>query len=257
MNFLRTPSFYNNEEYFNKYLGKTSYYIGLQNVVEKVISLAKPNTILEMGAALGTTTLSMANKFPNSRFVGTDIREDIVSTASDLCKNVSNISFFAADMCELAKQNLSSYDLIYLLYSFHHILDPISNKTTFLQNCYSNMRKGSLLLIAETFLPDGIPQLEKHASIHELFKLRAEEGYASTFWAALETLDTPNIELARQIADFSKSEESLAGENVYNRTDEYLVDFSWLIETASKCGFDIVIAEPVNALMEKAILLRK
>lgn len=257
MDFIKTPSFYNNEEYFNKYLGKTSYYISLQNIVEKIISLTNPNSVLEMGAALGTTTLLMANKFPNTKFVGTDIREDIVSTASDLCKDVSNLSFFAADMCELAKQDLSSYDLIYLLYSFHHILDPLSSKADFLQNCYANMKKGSFLLITETFLPDGIPQLEKHISIRELFKLRAEEGYASTFWAALECLDITNVDLAQQIANFSKSEESLAGENVYNRIDEYLVDFSWLIETASSCGFDVVIAEPVNALMEKAILLRK
>lgn len=257
MDFLKTPSFYNNEEYFNKYLGKTSYYTSLQNIVEKIISLAKPNTVLEMGAALGSTTLLMASRFPNTKFIGTDIREDIVSKALDLSKDVSNVSFFVADMCELAQQDLSSYDLIYLLYSFHHISDPICNKTAFLQNCYLNMKKGSFLLITETFLPDGIPQLEKHASIRELFKLRAEEGYASTFWAVLENLNSQNIALAQQIANFSKSEESLAGENVYNRIDEYLVDFSWLIETAQKCGFDVVISEPVNTLMEKVILLRR
>lgn len=257
MDFFKTPSFYNNEEYFKRYLGQTSYYTALQNTIEKIISLTTPHTVLEMGAALGTTTLLMANKFPNIQFVGTDIRKDIVSKALDLSKNVDNASFFTADMCELAKEDLSSYDLIYLLYSFHHILDPLNNKKTFLQNCYSNMKKGSFLLIAETFLPDGIPQLAKHASIQELFKLRAEEGYASTFWTALENINDQDIELAKQIADFSKSEESIAGENVYNRIDEYLVDFSWLIETALQCGFNVVISEPVNALMEKAILLKR
>lgn len=257
MDFLRTPSFYNNEEYFNKYLGKTSYYLSLQNVVNKIITLTNPQVVLEMGAALGTTTCLMAQKHPNTIFFGTDIREEIISQATSLSETQKNVTFFTADMCEQANSDLCSYDLIYMLYSFHHIVDPLENKLLFLKNCYRNMKTGSYLLIVETFLPDGIPTLKEHISIKELFKLRSEEGYASTYWAALKSLSTTDLNFAQEVANFSKSEESIAGENVYNRVDEYLVDFPWLIEAAKDCGFKIVIAEPVNALMEKAILLRR
>ena len=41
------------------------------------------------------------------------------------------------------------------------------------------------------------------------------------------------------------------------RKEEYLVKFSWLVETARACGFKVIIAEPVNSIMEKALLLQK
>ena len=36
MDYQDTPSFYNNQEFFSQYLGCTSYYIGLKNVVKKI-----------------------------------------------------------------------------------------------------------------------------------------------------------------------------------------------------------------------------
>ena len=255
--YKNTPSFYNNEEYFNKYLGRTSYYLNLQNVVDKIVALTKPGKVLELGAALGATSIKLARNYPDVLFVGADLRPDVVELAQKSVIDQNNISFFAEDMCDTVKRELDEYDLIFLLYSFHHILDPLDRKVEFLEDCYKNMRKGSYLLIMETFLPEELNGIKEEQPILDLWKLRAEEGYASTYWAALQELTEEGLNFANKVAATSGKEESEAGNHVYRREDEYLIKFSWLKEKAEKSGFKVVIAEPVNCLFEKAILLKK
>lgn len=258
MDYQDTPSFYNNQEFFNQYLGNTSYYIGLKNVVKKITDLISPKKVLEFGSALGTTSISLASQYPDIDFEGSDIRENVVEQANNMAKSISNVRFFVSDMCKQVKcKDISKYDLIFLLYSFHHITDPLERKVSFLQDCYANMKDGGYLLIAETFLPEETVGLKTDKSITDLFKLRAAEGYASTYWNALNSLSNESLDRTKAIALKSMKEESNAGALVNKRQDEYLVKFSWLIEAAKSCGFSIVLAEPVNALMEKALLLRK
>ena len=256
VDYQNTPSFYNNEDFFNQYLGCTSYYTGLQNVVKKIIKITNAHSVLELGSALGTTTLAMAKEYPNIVFSGSDIRGDVVAQANEEAKEHDNVTFMQADMCEhVMSPTLSEFDLIFLLYSFHHILDPLDNKIDFLKSCYANMKLGSYLLITETFLPEDAEALKENVQIEQLFEQRAAEGYASTFWAALNSLN--EIEIAKKAASVSLNEELEAGHLVNERNEEYLVKFSWLVETAKDCGFKVVIAEPVNSIMEKALLLQK
>lgn len=256
VDYQNTPSFYNNEDFFNQYLGCTSYYTGLQNVVKKIIKITNSKKVLELGSALGTTTLAMAKEYSNISFTGSDIRKDVVAKANEDAKKYDNVSFIQVDMCEyVTASTLSEYDLVFLLYSFHHILDPLDNKVEFLKNCYSNMKLGSYLLITETFLPEDIETIKESVGIEQLFEQRAIEGYASTFWATLNSMD--EFEIAKKVANVSFNEELEAGRLVNKRNEEYLVKFSWLVETAKACGFNVVIAEPVNSIMEKALLLQK
>lgn len=252
-----TPSFYSNEEFFNRYLGRTSYYLGLQSVVDKLINLIKPKTVLELGAALGTTTVAMAKRHPQAEFRGSDLRADVVRKANESAMAQDNLSFFVEDMCDTAKQDLSGYDLIFLLYSFHHIEDPLGRKMEFLANCHRNMREGAYLLIAETFLPEELQGDREEQPIVDLWSVRSAEGYASTYWAALQDLSDDGLDFAKRVAQTSHDEESEAGSCVFRRDGEYLVKFSWLVDEAKRAGFEVVIAEPVNCLCEKALLLRK
>lgn len=258
MDYQDTPSFYNNQDFFNQYLGCTSYYRSLQNIVKTITDLVSPKNVLEFGSALGTTTISLAAQYPTISFEGSDIRENVVEQANSLAKDLCNVRFFVSDMCQYVKNNdVSNYDLIFLLYSFHHITDPLEKKVSFLQDCYTKMKTGGYLLITETFLPEETEGLKADERITELFNLRATEGYASTYWNALSSLSEEGLNMTKAIALKSMKEESNAGDLVNKRQDEYLVKFSWLIETAKACGFNVVLAEPVNALMEKAILLKK
>lgn len=257
MDYNNTPSFYNNEDYFYKYLGCTSYYLGLQRITKKIIDLTDSSNVLELGCALGITSIYLAREFPNKYFWGTDIREDVIEKACQKSEDMDNISFETYDMCNQVKHSLSKYDMIFLLYSFHHILDPLENKIEFLKDCYNNMKKGSYLMIAETFLPESVKQLKEDDDINLLFKFRSLEGYASTFWSALQSISQEGVEFALKVAKTSRSEEAEAGNHVFERNEEYLVKFSWLIDCVKKVGFEVIIAEPINCINENVILIRR
>jgi len=252
MNYDYTPSFYNDEEFFNEYLGRTSYYLKLQDITKKLISICHPQEVLELGSALGTTISMLAQSFPTIQFTGIDIRGAIIQDAKNKYQNVNNLRFECADMCQFMGEQITKYDFIFLLYAFHHITDPLLTKENFLKKCYDNMKPGSYLFITETFLPS---EDDEWPTVETLFKARALEGYASTYWESLRSLEDNDIKLASKIASTSLKEETTAGQLVKNRDSEYLVEFNWLIELCKKIGFHIVIAEPVNCINEKAILL--
>jgi hypothetical protein len=83
------------------------------------------------------------------------------------------------------------------------------------------------------------------------------EGYASTFWASLSDLSDEAIEQSRSIGKFSLEYEKKAGDLVATRDNEYLVNMSWLVDTAKSIGFHVRIAEPVNAMGDGLVLLKK
>ncbi len=256
--FTKTPSYFNNKETFEKYLGQTSYYLALQDAVGKIIGIIKPSKVLELGSATGATTIKMANLFKNVKFVGLDMRSDVTDIAVKEAKGkkISNVDFATADMCEAVKAELDA-DLIYMLYSYHHILDPLEKKITFLQDAFAHMKKKSYLCVAETFIPETAADLFDSEEIIKLWEVRKDEGAASTFWKALTSFGDNDLALTRQVAAYSRENEFFAGKLVAKRRDEYLVKRSWLADIGIKIGFKIVINEPVNALGDGVVLFVK
>lgn len=123
--------------------------------------------------------------------------------------------FFTEDMCNVVEYSIKEYGLIFLLYAFHHIPDPLEMKIKFLENCYKNMRKGAYLLILETFLPEEIESIKEEQPILNLWQLRAKEGYASTYWTALNNLSNEGLSFAKKVATTAENEESEAGNHVF------------------------------------------
>lgn len=252
-----TPSYFNNCEYFNKYLGKTSYYIALQNALATCIMRLEPERVIDLGCALGTTTFMLADKFDKIEFSGLDMRDDVVSKTNKMQESrdysgKDNATFICADMTNfVATEEISEYQLIYMLYSFHHIIDPDDNKIKFIQDTFNNMSSGSYLWIGETFLP------ENGMNVNELWTLRATEGHASTFWACLNDYKGVALKRAKEIAGISHDEEYKAGIHVNDRDEEYLVARSWTADHLEKAGFELIINEPVNALGDGVILVKK
>ncbi len=257
-NYDKTPSFYNSEEVFNNFLRSTSYYTGIQECLINIVNLTKPKKIVELGSATGASTFLLAERYSGRgiSIVGYDFRENIVEEARRLNK-FKNVSFACKDMVEFAKEPTDA-DFVFMLYSFHHIVDPLENKIQFLKNLYKNMKKGAYVCVLETFIPENVKLSDKE-KIKEFWKLRSEEAYASTFWAALKYKDLTkeNIKTAEKIASFSEKNEHTCGPLVAKRENEYLVQRSWLKEKGKKAGFKVLLDQPINAIGEGVVLLQK
>lgn len=253
-----TPSFFNNNDAFEKYLGNTSYYLGLQNNVLKLVGLINPKSIIECGSAIGTTSIKIAETYSNIHVVGFDMRNDVVKIAQEEAKNkgLSNLQFYTQNMMDFANSEVLA-DFILLLYSFHHIIDPIDNKVQFLKNLYANLQPGAYVCIAETFIPDNADGLHDKKAILDLWAIRKCEGYASTFWSSLDGIDETSIGKAVEIGNYCANNEYLACQLVAERNEEYLIQPKWLIKTAQDIGFKIILNQPINIIEDRIILLQK
>jgi len=239
-------------------LGQTSYYQALQQAVLKVVHLRQPKKVLELGIGTGTTAVEIARLNPSVELTGVDNRQSMIDLALKKAQKegLDNISFEVGDMQDYGKK-AANFDLTVMLYSFHHLLDPLHHKIDFLQDCYRKMKKGSHVCIAEAFLPEASSDVELLSKTYELWSRRVHEGYASTFWASLSDLSNQAIEQSHSIGKFSLEHEKKAGDLVATRDNEYLVSMSWLVDTAKSIGFHIRIAEPVNAMGDGLVLLEK
>ena len=87
------------------------------NLLLTVVSMLKPNSILEIGTANGCSGIGMLLEAPNARLTGIEINEDIVAEAK---KNLTDFSlgerarFFVGDANEIVPQLTGKYDFIFL-----------------------------------------------------------------------------------------------------------------------------------------------
>lgn len=252
-----TPSFYNNEDTFEKYLGQTSYYLSLQNRVVEAVSHVAPDRITELGSGTGETTIRLANESPSAEVLGIDNRESVTEISRDNLDelDLTNLRFETADMREHVQRSLP--EMVVMLYSFHHIPDPLEQKIDFLENCYETLPDGGYICIAETFLKTDARGELADREIRSTWADRGLEGYASTFWSALDGLSQSDIEHAQDVGEFSRQHEREAGENVRTRDEEYLITMDWVVEHAQSVGFEVVLAEPVNSLGDGIVLIQK
>jgi tRNA G46 methylase TrmB len=254
-----TPSFYNTDETFEKYLGQTSYYLKLQENVVKLVSHANPDQITEMGSGTGETTVRLAEESPETQVVGIDNRETVIELARGNADelDLSNLTFETADMVEYVEAATSLPEMVVFLYSFHHIPDPLQRKVEFLEDCYAALPDGGHICIAETFLKTDARDESARRETRTRWANRGLEGYASTFWSALDGITPAAIEHAQEVGEFSREHELEAGDNVLARDGEYPISKKWLTDRAQSVGFDVLLAEPVNSLGDGIVLLRK
>jgi len=85
-NYDKTPSFYNDEETFMKYLGMSSYYVALQNAVSKIIKYLNPENILELGSGTGATVLKLAKQYEKIKFKAIDMCQEMVYIGAETSK---------------------------------------------------------------------------------------------------------------------------------------------------------------------------
>lgn len=256
-NYEKTPSFYNSQEVFEKYLGQTSYYTTLQKNIIKLCKLSKCKQVLELGCATGATVFAILEALPDIVVTGVDMREDIIKVADSLCHDSyrDRARFLCADFCQFDK--FADYDFISMLYSFHHIEDPEEKKWDFLKKVYQEVQTGTYLCIGETFLPCDYVSPSLADKTRALWELRVDEGFASTFWSSLQGLTPQAISLSGSIAEFCGNYENIAGKEVEKRETEFLITVESLKHKAAELGWNVVICQACNAVGESIVLLQK
>jgi SAM-dependent methyltransferase len=254
-----TWSYYTNEETFVKFLGQTSYYQTLQRNLSKIVKIIEPKRMLELGFGTGHTSVRVAKENPQSRVTAIDLRKNMVAVGKELAKRMDvSVDFSQGDMMKYVEQDMSDFDFIFLLYNFHHIPDETisgrrreSKKENFLRNCYNNMRSGTYLCIADLFVSD------ETLDVIALFENRVQEGYSSTFWNRLISLDAEAISEAKRVADYCKRNEEQVGIKVQQRKLEYPISRTWLENAAKNIGFKKIISEEVDIVGDAVLLFEK
>ncbi len=255
--YVLTPSFYNNEEAFSKFLGNASYYVAMQNAIVKLIKLTKAKNILELGSAIGSTSIKIAKDNKIAKIRGIDVRENVVKKAnlSVMEEKLDNVVFAVEDILNIQKL-YAGEDFTFLLFAFHHIPDPLENKIKFLKDYFNVANNSSYLCITETFIQDEKQTKENKEKILNLFTDRRREGVASTFWNVLDGIDDESIQRAHDIARYCGDHEYFAGELVANRDNEYLVTKEWLRETVKSIGYKVILETDIDGIGDGLFLLK-
>lgn len=257
--YSRTPSFYNTDEVFKKFLGYTSYYLSLQDNISKIVGLTKPKEILELGSGTGATSNRIANEYPFCQITAVDMRDEMVQLGQKnaLKLGLHNIQYVKAEMADYVHKMDALPELVIFLYAFHHIEDPIEKKIEFLKDCQSKMPIGGLLCIADIFLPDACDKVARERLIRTFYSYRIQEAYASTFWASLEGLSKSDIEKSQEIGEYSKENEWKAGNLAFLRDNEYMISLDELKSILEAVDLKIILAEPCNSLNDYMVILSK
>ncbi len=253
-----TPSFYNSQEVFERFLAGTSYYLGLQNAVSRLVSLIKPKNMLELGFGTGATACRLASEHPDIGIDAIDARANMIPTGEEQARlrQLDNVRFTQGDLLDYVDENKHLPDLVYMLYVFHHIPDPSEKKIEFLKTCKDKLPEGGYLCIADVFIPETPNKTELEARLLQNWSMRIMEAYSSVFWTALDDVNPESVARAQQAGRYSMKQEQEAGDLVIRRDKEYMVSTAWLVEEAGKIGFSVIVNEPVNTVGDSVVLLR-
>lgn len=249
--------YFNDDEEFDSVLGKTSYYISMQNYISKLVSSYDPYYLIEFGSGNGNTAIRIAKENPNTSIVAVDIREQLIndSGAKKDTLKVKNLTFVHGDLTKLENYNLINVDIVLLVYSYNFIDDPLEQKKEFLSNLFSKMKEGAKVIIGDWFLNDTKTYDEN--DIKTLYKARVTEGAKSVFWNMLDGKENEHIENAHDNFDvYNKHHKNLL-KNVILRKNIYPTSKKWLIDTAVEVGFSVLLEDYINNINDAVIVLKK
>ena len=252
------PTFYTSATTFEKYLGRTSYYRQLQDAVVMLAAEIGPESIADLGIATGETARRLAAELPNTPVTAVESRDSLLEAAHENTADVSTVSVHSASQTEYVTETDPLPELVVSLYSFRFIPDPLQQKIDVLDATARALPEGGYLCIADRFLDQMQRSDEADTRLRQRQRRRGTEAYASTFWATLGGIEEADIERAQTVGEFSKQHEAEIGDAMRDREGQYPVSRDWLTYQArDTVGFEVVLSEPVTALGDGAVLLRK
>lgn len=102
-------------------------------------------TVADVGCGHGASTILLANAFPQSRFMGYDLHEESIRTASERARedgNPDNLEFVVSDA---KSYDGESFDLICFMDCLHDMGDPVGAA----RHARSKLKSGGVALLVE------------------------------------------------------------------------------------------------------------
>jgi len=96
----------------------------LKNSPELEQKLEKGISVAEFGSGTGGLVARMAEKFPNSKFTGSDIRPHLVEQMAALHGHIDNTNFSVLDICALPETIKEKFDFIFCKNVIHDLPLP-------------------------------------------------------------------------------------------------------------------------------------
>jgi hypothetical protein len=255
-----------NEKKVARYIAHATVYACLQNNLIRLIKLIDPKYILELGFGGNShTAIKVAKEFPKAQLTVVNDSTEMIEQGKTFANEatLSNIEFISQDVMAYINKGLQGFNLVYLLYNFHHIADKVTckkrEKVDFLNACYENMSVSSFLCVADDFLPEICDEsrLLVDKSLEKLYEQRATESKMSTFWGVLQGVELKDVHEATGAADDSFQLEKMSFLRIKEKQGEYLVKKSWLVDAANSEGFAVIIDKDVNSIGDAILLFKK
>ncbi len=251
-----TPSFYSSEHEWAEFLALAPNYCLLQAELLKALP-ARAKNVLDLGSATGDTAFKIAGALKKAKILATDSRAEVLAAAKTIAlrKNAGNVSFQALDF-ERAGEFLAAkakkgifFDVVTMLYSFHHLQDPLSNKKRFAKALFSNLPKGARVIIADVCVREKFGSKNYAESARTQWLERWNYVFKGVYAALLSRLRSSGIKeidakvLAHKAAQKAADLESEAGKLVEQRTHEYPVTNEELKEIFEGAGFKVKLKQ--------------
>lgn len=243
-----------NENVCDKYLTITSYYKAAHAAISKCIGIIKPKHVLDCWCSMGVSLMMLAEEYPHIEFAGLEENNNLAFTAGIVAANYRNIDRIYVDkhVIDLIKDYGESFDFTYMLYKFRHIGTTIEDKFKFLEDFYKVMNTGSYLCIADTLI-----DCYDDDYIDRLYRIRAEEVYASVLLSSISSFDKVKIDKYKILAADAAYKEIEIGKNIKEHHGDTLISKHLFITEANRIGYNVLLAEQVNGLGDYVIVLQK
>ncbi|RUS74791.1 hypothetical protein EGW08_017458 [Elysia chlorotica] len=98
----------------------------LAKVPDLKIKLDKGIDVIEFGSGRGRLSATLAQQFPNSRFVASEVVPDLVKTNKDRWAHIANLTFSLDDLCSVPEVPNKQYDWVFCCDVIHDLPNPLA-----------------------------------------------------------------------------------------------------------------------------------
>ena len=114
------------------------------NRLTPILSKGEGVNILDAGSGFGQYSYWMSNKFPKSKILAVDVKEEQVADSNDFFGRIgkTNVKFEVADLTKFVQEN--KFNLALSVDVMEHILEDVQ----VFKNIHASLKKGGMLLIS-------------------------------------------------------------------------------------------------------------